>query len=88
VSAPLGYGLAWDLIRWAQGEGAEWFDFGGIPNRAEHAPELEGVVRFKEAFGGEPVDYREEWELRSRPLMSRLQRLVATGARAVARRRA
>jgi hypothetical protein len=81
VSAPLGYALAWDLIRWAKDEGAEWFDFGGIPTRT--AGELEGIMRFKHAFGGEPVDYREEWELRSRRILSGAQHLIATGARAV-----
>ena len=53
-SGPLGYGPAWDLICWAQGIGAEIFDFGGIDVEAldDNSHPLQGISRFKWHFGG------------------------------------
>ena len=82
VRAPLGYALGWDLIVWAKRIGARWFDFGGIP--ADPVPEnLAGIVRFKQSFGGRPIDFREEWVIEIRPVLETIRRGLARAAKAL-----
>jgi len=85
VRAPLGYALAWGLILWAKELGAEWFDFGGLPLPASMPPELEGIVRFKESFGGSAVPFREEWSIEARPFLSSVRRKLSRLARRAGR---
>lgn len=82
VQAPLGYALAWDLIRWAHETGATWFDFGGLPS-GPVPDNIAGIVRFKRSFGGEPVDFREEWVLEARPTLETLRKGLAGAARTI-----
>jgi hypothetical protein len=85
IRAPLGHALAWDLIRWAKEIGAAWFDFGGLPG-PDVPTHLEGIVRFKEAFGGERILFREEWTLETRPLLGAARRAVSRAVRSFAPR--
>ena len=43
VHIPYGYLLAWEMIQWAKGEGAEWFDMGGVTMAEEDRPELQDL---------------------------------------------
>ena len=49
VRVPLGYGPAWELLRWGHATGHRWFDFGGITG--DDSP-LAGISHFKRRFGG------------------------------------
>jgi lipid II:glycine glycyltransferase (peptidoglycan interpeptide bridge formation enzyme) len=46
------YLLQWEAIRWAKKEGAESYDFFGIPPSEEEGHAMEGLYRFKTGFGG------------------------------------
>jgi lipid II:glycine glycyltransferase (peptidoglycan interpeptide bridge formation enzyme) len=83
VRGPVGYGLVWHLMEWGREVGASWFDFGGLPNPSATPPELAGIVRFKESFGGEPLLFREEFVLETRPVLSSLRRRLSGVAAAV-----
>lgn len=75
VSVSVGHALAWDLILWAKDIGADWFDFGGLPRPVPR--ELEGIVRFKQSFGGCSVDFRQEWTLTPHPRLAAARRGLA-----------
>ncbi|MGH6689961.1 MAG: hypothetical protein ACREF4_04680 [Gammaproteobacteria bacterium] len=65
VRLPLGYGPAWDLICWARGAGASWFDFGGVTPGSHGDPDdlRGGISDFKRFFGTTVIRVREEWVL-------------------------
>ena len=69
VRMPLGYAPVWALMRWAQGVGASWFDFGGITagSSGDEADPLGGISDFKRMFRGEIVTIADEWTLTPRP---------------------
>jgi hypothetical protein len=76
-SAPLSYGLVWELMRWAQQRGVRYFDFGGItPVDQPHHP-LAGISEFKRKFSGKELQVASDMVLPVAPLQSRL--LAATG---------
>jgi len=84
------YLLQWQAMQWAKAQGAQYYDFWGIPDEVgtgdegEHA-ELEnknvrdglwGVYRFKQGFGGDIVRYAGSFDLvYNRPMYLLWQRL-------------
>lgn len=81
-TVPIAHALMWSLIRWARGEGASWFDLGGVSLELESP--LKGISDFKRGFAQEVVQVREEWRLRLRPGRDRALELVS-GAASLAR---
>jgi lipid II:glycine glycyltransferase (peptidoglycan interpeptide bridge formation enzyme) len=77
---PYGYLLAWEMIRWAKAEGAEWFDMGGVTLAEGDEPELEGISRFKRYFSRDVVEVGAEWVLEPLPMRARIATLVSYGA--------
>ena len=81
VKVPLSYALAWDLISWAKGNGAVWFDFGGVTQGSlEDTDNLGGISDFKRFFSKEVVTVGDEWVLEPRPFRAKLARLVSAAA--------
>lgn len=90
VKLPMGYGLVWDLMRWAKREGASWFDFGGITegSHGDGRDPVGGISDFKRYFQGEQLEVGDEWILEPRPLRAKLAGMISTvAARARALRR-
>ncbi len=84
---PLLYPLAWDLMLWARGLGATWFDFGGVTDGSNASDDpLGGISDFKRAFSETVVVVGEDWELELAPQRARLARLVSAASRWVSRR--
>ena len=85
VRLPMGYALAWDLMRWAKRVGAEWFDFGGITRGTQADPDdpLGGISDFKRYFGTDVVTVGEEWVFVPRPVRAAIAGTVAKLARRV-----
>lgn len=79
LKLPMGYALVWDLIRWSQREGAQWFDFGGITegSHGDSRDPTGGISDFKRYFQGEVVEVGEEWHLEPHPLRARLAGVVS-----------
>ena len=57
------YALLWDLIRWAQRNGAKWFDLGGVTSgNTESGDPLGGISDFKRRFSQRELEVGEQWE--------------------------
>lgn len=85
IKGAVGYGPAWELIKWAHSLGATWFDFGGVAKDEADRPETAGISRFKKHFGGEVIGIREEWFLEPRPLRGALGRTISKGVAGIKR---
>lgn len=74
---PMAYPLAWDLIQWAHGLGASFFDFGGL-SAGSHASgdPLGGISDFKRSFRGATCRVGAEWVLEPNKLAARAERIV------------
>jgi lipid II:glycine glycyltransferase (peptidoglycan interpeptide bridge formation enzyme) len=71
----MAYPLAWDLIRWARGQGAVIFDFGGISaGTAESDDPLGGISDFKRRFTDRVERVGEEWVYEPHPARAQLAR--------------
>lgn len=68
---PVGYPLLWDLVVWAKGWGASWFDLGGVTSGEGEDP-LAGVSDFKRFFSTELRTVGGTWILPPRSLRARL----------------
>ncbi len=68
----------------AKRQGKQIFDFYGIapPNQPDHP--LAGVTKFKQSFGGYPVDYLGTWDI---PLHKNRYRLIRMAQKVVANKR-
>lgn len=74
----LGYGLQWDIIRWAQDLGARQYDLGGVPLPDSPRSELlKGITSFKMAFGAPVVPAASEFELVVQPLKNKIAMAAA-----------
>jgi hypothetical protein len=74
VNVALSYAPAWELIQWAQGKGAEWFDFGGITDGTHEGDDpTGGISDFKRYFSKEVTWVAEEWVLEMRPIRARIR---------------
>ena len=84
---PLLYPLAWDLMVWAKGLGATWFDFGGVTDGSTASDDpLGGISDFKRGFSETVVVVGEDWELELAPRRARLARWVSAASRWVTKR--
>jgi hypothetical protein len=79
VKISIGYPLLWDLIEWAHGVGARWFDFGGITAATAEHPNgaLGGISDFKRHFGGDEIDVGGEWVLHLHPIRSAVANTIS-----------
>jgi hypothetical protein len=66
------YPMLWDLITWARGTGAAWFDLGGVTtgDGAGDDP-LAGISDFKRFFTTDLIEVGEEWQLAPLSLSAR-----------------
>jgi len=80
---PLAYALVWDLIAWASGTHANWFDFGGVSVEPIRTPDdpFGGISEFKRYFCENTVDIGEAWVLEPRPVRASIARAVSAVAR-------
>lgn len=81
-SVSLGYAPIWDLIRWARGAGATWFDLGGVTAGTHGADDdpIGGISDFKRFFSEAVVEVAEEWTLEPSPARARLARMLSAAA--------
>lgn len=69
----LGYGPAWDLIRWAKRNDAGLFDFGGITRGDTDSDDpLGGISDFKRYFSKKVMTVGDEWALEPSPSKARI----------------
>ncbi|HEV2472480.1 MAG TPA: peptidoglycan bridge formation glycyltransferase FemA/FemB family protein, partial [Chthonomonadales bacterium] len=68
------YLLQWEAMRWAKSQGAQSYDFWGIPDSDDPGEALAGVYRFKSGWGGQVVRFAGNYEYVCRPVMMRLAR--------------
>jgi lipid II:glycine glycyltransferase (peptidoglycan interpeptide bridge formation enzyme) len=74
----------WNLLCWARGNGARWFDLGGVPaEEGEAADAVEGITRFKRNFSTTLVHVGEGWMLEPSPLRASTARVVSRVVRAL-----
>jgi hypothetical protein len=77
VRAPLAYALAWDVISWAHGLGARWFDFGGVTRGQLGGDDpLGGISDFKRFFGDTVLPVAEDWSFEPSRMRSAVARAV------------
>jgi hypothetical protein len=78
LKLPLGYGPAWELIRWAKRLGAAWFDFGGITagTHGDSEDPRGGISDFKRYFSRAVQRVGHEWVLEPHPMRSRVAGVV------------
>ena len=81
LKMPLVYPIAWDLICWARGIGARYFDFGGITlgSHGDEQDPLGGISDFKRYFTTERVRVGQEWVLEPQPLKAAVANAVTSG---------
>lgn len=59
-----------DVFSWARAQGAELFDFGGVVlDEDQRAPNVAGITRFKQQFGGSQVRVGTDLLLHPRPTL-------------------
>jgi hypothetical protein len=83
----LGYPLLWDLITWARGRGADWFDFGGVSHGTSESEDdrLGRISDFKRRFEKSVVRVAEEWVLEPHPVRAALAGVFSRAAEVVSR---
>jgi lipid II:glycine glycyltransferase (peptidoglycan interpeptide bridge formation enzyme) len=64
--------LQWEAITWARQQGAETYDFRGVPDVPSPDQEMVGVYRFKQGFGGRQVTCLEQYARGFRPPLFQL----------------
>ncbi|HEY4671648.1 MAG TPA: GNAT family N-acetyltransferase [Gemmatimonadaceae bacterium] len=86
VRVPLAYALAWDIISWAHGNSAQWFDFGGV-TRGQLGDDdpLGGISDFKRFFSDTVVSVGEDWIFEPSRMRSAVAGAVSAGASLVRR---
>ena len=60
-AAPLGYGMIWAVMCWAQALGVPWFDFGGITPEDQPDHPLARISEFKRKFRGDELRNASDW---------------------------
>jgi lipid II:glycine glycyltransferase (peptidoglycan interpeptide bridge formation enzyme) len=68
------YLLQWHAMRWAIDQGAQTYDFWGIPDTDDPGEAMAGVYRFKSGWGGHIVCFAGNYQYTCRPTMMRLAR--------------
>jgi len=80
VKIPYGYIVVWDMIRWAKGVGAEWFDLGGVTLAEGDEDPLKGISNFKRHFRGEVAEVGSEWVFDQHPMRAHLANVLSRNA--------
>ena len=57
------YLLQWTMIKWAKANGAQVYDFRGVPGDLTEDNPLYGLYRFKKGFNGDYVEFVGEYDL-------------------------
>jgi lipid II:glycine glycyltransferase (peptidoglycan interpeptide bridge formation enzyme) len=70
------YVLQWEAMRWAKAQGAQMYDFWGIPDTDAEDEAMAGVYRFKRGWGGRVVRYPGCFEYAYFPCFSILRRIA------------
>lgn len=84
IKMSFSYALMWDLMCWARGTGARWFDFGGITEGTRQSDDpVGGISDFKRHFGDTVLKVGEKWLLEPSPMRSGLARGVTAIANAL-----
>lgn len=68
------YLLQWEAMRWAKQQGAQSYDFWGIPDTDAEDESMAGVYRFKSGWGGRVVQFLGCYEQMYHPLMMKVAR--------------
>jgi lipid II:glycine glycyltransferase (peptidoglycan interpeptide bridge formation enzyme) len=68
------YLLQWEAIRWAKQQGAEQYDFWGIPETDDESEAMAGVYRFKRGWGGRIALFLGGYEHLYHPLAMKVAR--------------
>jgi hypothetical protein len=83
---PLLYPLIWDLIIWAKGSGARFFDFGGVTAGTLGSEDpLGGISDFKRYFTKTLVQVGAEWAYEPRPRRVQAARMVKSASTMLSR---
>jgi Acetyltransferase (GNAT) domain len=83
---PMMYPLLWDLIRWAKGNGARFFDLGGVTaGSLDSADRLGGISDFKRYFSQHAVQVGAEWSYEPRPMQAQAARMVKSASSILSR---
>lgn len=56
------YLIQWEMIRWAQAQGCEVYDFRGVSGDMDESNPLYGLYRFKKGFNGELIEFVGDWD--------------------------
>ncbi len=87
VRAPLLYAPTWELMRWGQRNGAEWFDFGGVTSGTlAKGDRAGGISEFKRYFRSEITPVSMEMIFTPSPLLSQMARSLSAVGTALAAR--
>lgn len=66
------YLLQWEAIRWARQQGAQQYDFWGIPQTDAEEEAMVGVYRFKRGWGGRVVEFPGGYQHTYHPVAMKL----------------
>jgi hypothetical protein len=81
IRVKLGYLPVWEMIRWSKGNGADWFDMGGVTLEGAEDNALEGISSFKRSFSQVVAEVGSEWALEPSPAKAKVASLFSDGAR-------
>ncbi len=56
------YLIQWEMIRWAQEQGCNIYDFRGVSGDLDESNPLYGLYRFKKGFNGNLVEFVGDWD--------------------------
>ncbi len=79
------YMMQWAMIQWAIEKGCRIYDFRGVTGDMEKTF-LEGLIRFKQGFGGEQVDFVGKMDMLFMPRMAKLIEDAQSSYRALVRK--
>ena len=79
------YMMQWEMIQWAMEKGCRIYDFRGVTGDMEKTF-LEGLIRFKQGFGGEQVDFVGKMDMLFKPRAAQFVENTQSAYRALVRR--
>ncbi|MEG2570395.1 MAG: peptidoglycan bridge formation glycyltransferase FemA/FemB family protein [Clostridia bacterium] len=79
------YMMQWEMIQWAIEKGCRIYDFRGVTGDMEKCF-LEGLIRFKQGFGGEQVDFVGKMDMIFHPRAAKFIEDTQSSYRALIRR--
>lgn len=79
------YMMQWEMIKWAIEKGCSIYDFRGVTGDMEKTF-LEGLIRFKQGFGGVQVDFVGKLDMLFMPKMAKIIEDTQSAYRALVRK--